>query len=192
MRDPGTPRRNPFFEHTFDESQDGDVPFVGGPSETAEPHLHALGDLNDSDSFGESETSGVWGDAWGDARGDDWFATMNDTGEAPRSADALGGIASLVAALAEAQPEAVEHLVTAAHEVVLAVKTVVDAAEQALARQRFDLAEQREEREDPTAPYPQSEGERNSGSGRVDSAYVGDPMDDPISSERFVHPDDLG
>ena len=162
MRDPGTPRRNPFFEHTFDESQDGDVPFVGGPSETAEPHLHALGDLNDSDSFGESETSGVWGDAWGD----DWFATMNDTGEAPRSADALGGIASLVAALAEAQPEAVEHLVTAAHEVVLAVKTVVDAAEQALARQRFDLAEQREEREAPNVSSRQSEG--------------------------FVHPDDLG
>ena len=49
-------------------------------------------------------------------------------------------VAEAVAALTEAQPEAVEHLVTAAHEVVLAVKTVVDATEAALAQQRADLA----------------------------------------------------
>lgn len=143
MRDPGTPRRNPFFEHTFDESQDGGVAFVGSPDEKGEPHLHALGDIRDADSNGDGDSFGEWGDAWGD----DWFETMNGSGEAPRSSDALGGIASLVAALAEAQPEAVEHLVTAAHEVVLAVKTVVDAAEQALAQQRTDLAEQRAGRE---------------------------------------------
>ncbi|CAB4655272.1 MAG: hypothetical protein F2894_07080 [Actinobacteria bacterium] len=152
MRDPGTPRRNPFFEHTFDESQDDGVAFVGAPDERVEPHLHALGDLSgdfrdgfrNADSSGEGDAFGEWGDDWGD----DWFETMNGGGEAPRSSDALGGIASLVAALAEAQPEAVEHLVTAAHEVVLAVKTVVDAAEQALAQQRSDLAEQRAGREE--------------------------------------------
>ena len=166
MRDPGTPRRNPFFEHTFDESQDDGVAFVGAPDERVEPHLHALGDLRDdfrdADSFVEGDTFGEWGD--------DWFETMNGGGEAPRSSDALGGIASLVAALAEAQPEAVEHLVTAAHEVVLAVKTVVDAAEQALAQQRSDLAEQR--------------------AGREESASA--RYDEPFGAEDNSHQQDLG
>jgi len=42
----------------------------------------------------------------------------------------------LFVALAEASPEAAEHLVTAAHEMVLAVKVIVDAAESALAEHR--------------------------------------------------------
>lgn len=49
----------------------------------------------------------------------------------------------LFVALAEASPEAAEHLVTAAHEMVLAVKVIVDAAESALAEHRraFGAAE---------------------------------------------------
>lgn len=189
MRDPGTPRRNPFFEHTFDETQDDGVAFVGAPDEKVEPHLHALGDLSGADSSGGGDAFGEWGDDLGDGWGDDWFETMDGSGEAPRSSDALGGIASLVSALAEAQPEAVEHLVTAAHEVVLAVKTVVDAAEQALAQQRSDLADQRQERESQPS---QNDGDGASESGlQVDSLRV-DPMDEPFSSERLPRPVDLG
>jgi hypothetical protein len=54
-------------------------------------------------------------------------------------ADPLGTLASLVDALQQAQPEATEHLVAAAHEMVLAVKTVVDATEAALAAHRAQL-----------------------------------------------------
>lgn len=129
MRDPGIPRRNPLFDHTFDGSEDGSVPFVGAPDGAPEPHLRAIDDGGWSDDF-----------AWDD----DPFASGERDATA---ADPLAGVSGLVAALAEAQPEAVEHLVTAAHEVVLAVKSVVDAAEVALAAQRADLAAQREARE---------------------------------------------
>jgi hypothetical protein len=54
-------------------------------------------------------------------------------------ADPLGTLAGLVDALQQAQPEATEHLVAAAHEMVLAVKTVVDATEAALAAHRAHL-----------------------------------------------------
>ena len=89
MRDPGTPRRNPFFDHDPDPEPGedaGDDPYAGGP-------------------FG-------------------------------LGGDPLGALAALVDALQEAQPEATEHLVAAAHELVLAVKTVVDATEAVLAAQR--------------------------------------------------------
>jgi hypothetical protein len=145
MRDPGTPRRNPLFDHTFDEADDGAVPFVGAPEDRAEPRLRALDDPGAwSDDFD-------WGDdAFGDpyAERDAEFGTDDPfarRAEAPT--DPLGGLTGIVAALTEAQPDAVEHLVTAAHEVVLAVKTVVDATEAALAQQRADLAAQREARE---------------------------------------------
>ena len=52
---------------------------------------------------------------------------------------ATGGFAALFAlaeALGDAQPEAAEHLVAAAHEVVLTVKVLVDATEAVLAEQR--------------------------------------------------------
>jgi hypothetical protein len=42
----------------------------------------------------------------------------------------------LVEGLHDAQPEAAEHLVAAAHEVVLTVKVLVDATEAVLAQQR--------------------------------------------------------
>ncbi|CAB4948709.1 MAG: hypothetical protein JHC94_04875 [Acidimicrobiia bacterium] len=189
MRDPGTPRRNPFFEHTFDESQDDVVAFVGAPDEKVEPHLHALGDLSGADSAGGGEAFGEWGDDLGEGWGDDWFETMDGSGESRRSSDALGGIASLVSALAEAQPEAVEHLVTAAHEVVLAVKTVVDAAEQALAQQRSDLADQRQERE---SHFSENDGDGEAESGQQNDSLRVDPMDEPFSSERLPRPVDLG
>jgi hypothetical protein len=51
-------------------------------------------------------------------------------------ADPLGTLAALVDALQGAQPEATEHLIAAAHELVLAVKTVVDATEAVLAASR--------------------------------------------------------
>ena len=71
-------------------------------------------------------------------------------------ADPLRTLAGLVDALQEVQPEATEHLVTAAHELVLAVKCVVDATEAVLAAQ---LAERgaRDERDDFAPPAPTSE-----------------------------------
>ena len=151
MRDPGTPRRNPLFDHTFDEADDGAVPFAGAPGDRAEPRLRALDDASAwSDDFD-------WGDDPFAARDaefgepDPWATA----GDAP--SDPLSGLTGIVAALTEAQPEAVEHLVTAAHEVVLAVKTVVDATEAALAQQRADLAAQREARGGGAAARPDDE-----------------------------------
>ena len=51
MRDPGIPRRNPLFDHTFDEAVEGAVPFVGAPDGAAEPHLRAIDDAGWSDDF---------------------------------------------------------------------------------------------------------------------------------------------
>ncbi len=56
---------------------------------------------------------------------------------------AVGGFATLLAlveGLSDAQPEAAEHLVAAAHEVVLTVKVLVDATEAVLAQQREAMA----------------------------------------------------
>src|SRR6478672_7476316 len=94
MRDPGPPRRNPFFEHGSEGAADG----------------------------------------------------------------AVGGFAALFAlaeALGDAQPEVAEHLVAAAHEVVLTVKVLVDATEAVLAEQRAALADRNRadaERAPDTAP----------------------------------------
>jgi hypothetical protein len=66
-------------------------------------------------------------------------------GYARPDVDAVGTLVGLLDALTQAQPEAAEHLVAAAHEVVLAVKTVVDAAESALAQQRAGMQVPREE-----------------------------------------------
>lgn len=120
MRDPGTPGRNPFFDHGAESEL--------GPEVGPEPVAH--------DAFAdEMRALGFEGTEWGLPEDD-----------APRSwpgggggGDPLGAIASLVDALQGAQPEATEHLITAAHELVLAVKTVVDATEAALAAQRASL-----------------------------------------------------
>ncbi|MEY3361785.1 MAG: hypothetical protein RL531_1504 [Actinomycetota bacterium] len=144
MRDPGTPRRNPLFDHTFDETDDGAVPFVGAPEDRAEPRLRALDDASawsDDFDWGDDPFADTASDRDADGGTDDPF------GRAQAPTDPLAGLTGIVAALTEAQPEAVEHLVTAAHEVVLAVKTVVDATEAALAQQRADLAARREARD---------------------------------------------
>ncbi len=102
MRDPGTPGRNPFFDH--------------GPD--AE-----LGDLPDEpvvDAGGPGPELPLGPEGWPGGAG----------------ADPLGTLAALVDALQGAQPEATEHLIAAAHELVLAVKTVVDATEAVLAASR--------------------------------------------------------
>ena len=104
MRDPGRPRRNPFFEHGSDGGEDD--PGIG------------------------------WRDAVDDASSD----------PDPVADSAGGGFTALLAvieALGDAQPEAAEHLVAAAHEVVLTVKVLVDATEAALADQRAAMAASR-------------------------------------------------
>ena len=104
MRDPGTPRRNPFFEHGSD---------------------------------GAAEDPGM---GWKDEATD---ADSAPTGGADASDGAVGGFATLLAmveGLSDAQPEAAEHLVAAAHEVVLTVKVLVDATEAVLAQQRAAMA----------------------------------------------------
>ena len=108
MRDPGRPRRNPFFEHGSDGHEDD--PGIG------------------------------WRDAADDSPPD-----AEPTAD-PAVDPASSGFASLLAvieALGDAQPEAAEHLVAAAHEVVLTVKVLVDATEAALADQRAAMAASR-------------------------------------------------
>jgi hypothetical protein len=124
MRDPGTPGRNPFFDH----GPDADL----GPDLGPEPAAETVDDT----FLDEVRAAGFDPADWGRPEAD-----------APRSwpgggggGDLLGGLATLVDALQGAQPEATEHLITAAHELVLAVKTVVDATEAALAAQRESLA----------------------------------------------------
>ncbi len=100
MRDPGAPRRNPFF--VYDSEADADEPGQGWrPSPP--PEQDAADDAQDAAADG---------------------------------ADAVSVLFSLVDALATAQPEAAEHLVAAAHEVVLSIKVLVDATEAVLAEQR--------------------------------------------------------
>src|SRR6478736_642141 len=114
MRDPGPPRRNPFFEHGSEGATDD--PGIGwrDPGDTA-------------DGPGSQDPS--------------------DAG--PGDGGAAGGFAALLAlaeALGDAQPEAAEHLVAAAHEVVLTVKVLVDATEAVLAEQRGAMAARNEAR----------------------------------------------
>jgi hypothetical protein len=66
--------------------------------------------------------------------------------EAPWSPGDPPGYAALISvfdALAAVQPEAGEHLVAAAHEAVLALKTLVDATEAALAEKRASMEAER-------------------------------------------------
>ena len=111
MRDPGAPRRNPFFEH----GSEGAV---------------------DDPGMGWRDPSDAGSDAHAEA--------------APSDGAAMGGFAALLAlaeALGDAQPEAAEHLVAAAHEVVLTVKVLVDATEAVLADQRAAMAARRADAE---------------------------------------------
>ena len=106
MRDPGTPRRNPFFDRDSDASSDD--PGMGWRDAASDP------------SAGSDEPVGGTGG----------FATL----------------LALVEGLGDAQPEAAEHLVAAAHEVVLTVKVLVDATEAVLAQQRVAMAHRNAER----------------------------------------------
>lgn len=109
MRDPGTPRRNPFFERDSDG---------------------AAGDLGMG-----------WRERADDREPD---PAADGRGGAAGTEGGVGGFATLLAlvdGLSDAQPEAAEHFVAAAHEVVLTVKVLVDATEAVLAQQRAAMAE---------------------------------------------------
>ena len=106
MRDPGPPRRNPFFEHGSEGAVDD--PGIGwrDPDDAGAPRAEAD----------------------------------------PPEDVATGGFAAIFAlaeALGDAQPEAAEHLVAAAHEVVLTVKVLVDATEAVLAEQHAAMVARR-------------------------------------------------
>jgi hypothetical protein len=115
MRDPGPPRRNPFFEHGSDGAADD--PGMG----------------------------------WRDAEEPGGASSDSDAADGT----AVGGFAALFAlaeALGDAQPEVAEHLVAAAHEVVLTVKVLVDATEAVLAEQRAAMAERNRAARDDASP----------------------------------------
>lgn len=144
MRDPGTPGRNPFFDHgpeAFDDpawaGADAGLP---GPDERWE-----------ADEF---------------PSGPDYWA--------PPGSDPLGTLAGLVDALQQVQPEATEHLVAAAHELMLAVKCVVDATEAVLAAQRADTRRDESVRAsdgpEATAPTDEPAAPRSTGVRRIDLA----------------------
>ncbi len=131
MRDPGTPGRNPFFDH----GPDADL----GPDLGREP----------TDTFAdEVRATGFDPTEWGVPEDD---ALRSWPGGGGGGGDALGALTGLVDALQGAQPEATEHLITAVHELVLAVKTVVDATEAALAAQRASLTPPRRDETDASA-----------------------------------------
>src|SRR3954449_245131 len=118
MRDPGPPRRNPFFEH-------------GSEGATDDPGMGWRDPTDTADRPGPRDGA--------------------DAG--PADDAAVGGFAALLAlaeALGDAQPEVAEHLVAAAHEVVLTVKVLVDATEAVLAEQRGALAARRADAADHT------------------------------------------
>jgi hypothetical protein len=157
MRDPGTPGRNPFFDH-------GPEP---ADPEPAGPETDDLApDGPAADRPGGSDPRDPDPDFWEHEFPWDTTATGRDP---------LGTLANLIDALQEVQPEATEHLVTAAHELVLAVKCVVDATESVLAAQRANAAPEPPERdrllrEDADAePEPEAP-PRSSGVRRIDLA----------------------
>ncbi len=134
MRDPGPPRRNPFFEH----GSDGAVDDPG------------MGWRDPEDTASEAHTDAD-----------------------PSDATATGGFAALCAlaeALGDAPPEAAEHLVAAAHEVVLTVKVLVDATEAVLAEQRAAMADRNQARREAADASPA--GERNAHGDVTDLAAV--------------------
>jgi len=121
MRDPGPPRRNPFFEH-------------GSEGATDDPGMGWRDPADTTDGPGPQDAP--------------------DAGLA--DAGTVGGFAALLAlaeSLGDAQPEVAEHLVAAAHEVVLTVKVLVDATEAVLAEQRAALADRNRADAEP-APDP--------------------------------------
>jgi len=130
MRDPGPPRRNPFFEHGSDGAADD--PGMGWRDpEDAGSEAHAAADDVD--------------------------------------ATATGGFAALFAlaeALGDAQPDAAEHVVAAAHEIVLTVKVLVDATEAALAEQRAAMAARNQARSE-SGPAGASPGDARGAHGDV-------------------------
>src|SRR3954470_4735662 len=124
MRDPGPPRRNPFFEH-------------GSEGATDDP---GMGWRDPDDTAADPGPRG-----------------RADAGDA--AAGAVGGFAALLAlaeGLGDAQPEAAEHLVAAAHEVVLTVKVLVGATEAVLADQRAAMAARRAEAAEASAERARS------------------------------------
>ena len=136
MRDPGPPRRNPFFEH----GSDGAVDDPG------------MGWRDPEDAASEAHTDAD-----------------------PSDATATGGFAALFAlaeALGDAQPEAAEHLVAAAHEVVLTVKVLVDATEAVLAEQRAAMATRNQARSEPGASDACPDRERSAHGDVTDLAAV--------------------
>ena len=109
LRDPGAPRRNPLFA-----VDDAAGPNAAGP-----------------DAAGHDEPAGD--DGWDDWADDPIFGGPGSHGpDNPLFGAPGSAVGPFISALTEAGPEAAEHLVTAAHELTLAIKVVVDAFERIL------------------------------------------------------------
>jgi hypothetical protein len=67
--------------------------------------------------------------------------------------DGPNAIDSLIGAFLEAGPEATEHLIRAAHELVLAAQAVVDAAQRALREQQDVRSARRADADETSAPF---------------------------------------
>lgn len=122
MRDPGTARSNPLLGHET----------VEDPIDDSAPDRSVAGDAA-ADEFGTRAEAGRdagWKDPTSQPFPDDDWATLEDL-LAPGSAGE-----AVVTALMEAGPEALEHLTAAGHELLLAAKTMIDAAERGLAEYR--------------------------------------------------------
>jgi hypothetical protein len=161
MRDPGRPGRNPFFDHSPDAE-------LGDPVLDPEPRIE--------DPYGDPYGAESAGEAGGGA-GPGGYAGDGFTWPGGSTADPLGFLAALIDGLQDAQPEATEHLVVAAHELVLAVKTIVDATEAVLAAQRAAARPARDDEDESHDPFasddaapPPDSAARPSGVRRIDLA----------------------
>jgi hypothetical protein len=137
MRDPGTPRRNPLF---------GERPADEQPGEDSHPV--APDDPGTIEAAAAAADEGV---PPRDAPGADEGAPPRDAPPAhDHSRLGSGGACPLcslglfASTMRDASPEAMDHLLGAAHEFLLAAKVVLDAADRAVELQRAQLLANRD------------------------------------------------
>ncbi|MCZ7526232.1 MAG: hypothetical protein M5U14_07560 [Acidimicrobiia bacterium] len=132
MRDPGTARRNPLFVAAEPSSR--------RPRDRSEPDPAAGSGPGEVDPGEEPRATGRSG-AGADAPPGRHDPSLGELAEAAGDLAAAAAactacpVGVILATLRDAQPEATEHLLAAAHELVLAVKTVVGAADRVLEQQ---------------------------------------------------------
>lgn len=129
IRDPGTPRRNPLFS-PVGPSTDLPPPAAVDEPDPDEPH-----DEPDHDRARDEPV----------ARSAPPHVHTHDHSVTGVGACPLCSLATFLSTMREASPEAMDHLLGAAHEILLATRVVLDAADRAVELQRAQLAAARDQ-----------------------------------------------